>query len=378
MLSRVVPRRLLRINIGTLLLVALVARLLFLSVVVLPHLEGGVLHKDDTRWFDQQAQEIAFQGQNHLDYPEWFILYYMAGIYRVFGHSLIALGLAQIAVSVFVCLCIYHLGKFLYTPTSGLWAAAGFALYPEAIYWAPFPMKDSLVALELVLLLYCALCLARKRSPFLFGAAFAVASGALYATRPCYVVFPVLILFLALLYRLPSWRWRLACLAVAGVGLWPLCSLIGSHLTSTVPRVIWDPVLREFMPITILQRSWYQPSYIVPRMALAVKDVWALVPREGYGRWGILLGPFAFAMLATGVYGVMKSAWEWKKNSYWLLVAIPLLCFTFLLGITVFGIRFRYPLLPLMWVFAGYGMYSLARSIRSTATRVREDARAGG
>jgi 4-amino-4-deoxy-L-arabinose transferase-like glycosyltransferase len=358
--------------------VALVARLFFLFVVVLPHLEGGVLNKPDTRWFDEEAQQIAFHGQSRLEYPEWFILYYMAGIYRVFGHSVIALGLAQIAVSLLVCLCIYHIGKLLYAPACGLWAAAGFALYPEAIYWAPFPMKDSLVALELALILYSALCLARRRRSFLFGAVFAVASGALYATRPVYIVFPILALFLALLYRLPSWRWRLACVAVAGVGLWQLSPLIAKVIEPSLPRTIWDPVLREFVPSSTLHRAWYHPSFLLPRLALAARDVWAVVPREGYGRWGVLLGPFTFAMLATGVYGVMKSAWEWKKNSYWLLVAIPLLCFTFLLGITVFGIRFRYPLLPLMWVFAGYGMYSLARSIRSKMRRIEKDDRVGG
>ena len=135
-LNHLTPLRLPHLNLRNVLILALLVRLLFLFAVVLPFFEEGVLNKADTREFDQEAQAIAFQGQNSLDYPEWGILYYMAGIYRLFGPSSLAVGLAQIGVAVLACLSIYLIGKLVSGPQVGLWAALGDSLKRLSLFAA--------------------------------------------------------------------------------------------------------------------------------------------------------------------------------------------------------------------------------------------------
>jgi len=355
------PLRLPHLNLRNVLILALLVRLLFLFAVVLPFFEKGVLNKADTRWFDQEAQAIAFQGQNSLDYPEWGILYYMAGIYRLFGHFPLAVGLAQIGVAVLVCLGIYLIGKLIYNPQAGLWAALGFTLYPEAIYWAAFPMKECLLALEIVIVVYCGVCFSRKLSLWALGSMI-LASGALYVTRPPYIGLAVFVLGLALIYRLRSWVLRLILAAsglLLGIAIWRFVPAVQQAIHASLPTSIWDPVLQNSVPVGTLFQHWYNPGYLLPRVGLAFKDVWALVPREGYGHWGVLLAPFALFMLLTAAHGFIKSLWRWKRNPHWLLIVLPLLCYTALMGITVRGLRFRYPLVPLMWVLSGFSIQHL-------------------
>ena len=360
-LNHLTPLRLPHLNLRNVLILALLVRLLFLFAVVLPFFEKGVLNKADTREFDQEAQAIAFQGQNSLDYPEWGILYYMAGIYRLFGPCPLAVGLTQIGVAVLVCLGIYLIGKLISGPQVGLWAALGFALYPEAIYWAAFPMKDCLLALEIVIVVCCGVCLSRKRS-FWVLVPMILASGALYVTRPPYIGLAVLVLGLALIFRLRSWVLRLILVTfglLLGIAIWRFVPAVQQAIHASLPPSIWDHVLQNTVPIGTLFQHWYNPGYLLPRVGLAFKDVWALMPRKGYGYWGVLLAPFALFMLLTAAHGLIKSLWQLKRNPHWLLVVLPLLCYTALMGITVRGLRFRYPLVPLMWVLSGFSLQQL-------------------
>lgn len=136
------------------LLVALLLRLFhWLAVRDTPFFTHPVL---DSQEYDRWARDIA--GGNWLGSETFFQAplypYFLALVYRVFGHSLDAVYLLQILLAVCACWALYRAGTLLLDPDLGLAAAALLALNPVVVFYDVQLLKTSLAITTTAFLLW--------------------------------------------------------------------------------------------------------------------------------------------------------------------------------------------------------------------------------
>jgi tetratricopeptide (TPR) repeat protein len=90
----------------------------------------------DSFWYDAKAQETlrgdALVSSGTFRMPLY--VYFMAGIYAVFGRSLLAVAVIQAIIGALTCGLIYRIGRRLFGTGAGVVAGLGFALYGMAVY----------------------------------------------------------------------------------------------------------------------------------------------------------------------------------------------------------------------------------------------------
>jgi 4-amino-4-deoxy-L-arabinose transferase-like glycosyltransferase len=340
-----------------------------------------------------------------------------AGIYRVVGHR-------YAAVRVFNCLLgaaavglVYLLGRRAFNGTTGLIAAAAYAVYPTALLYAGDMLSEPLATFCFLIYLIASLRLAER--PTWGGAAWAAFwIGYAMLTRPAFMF----MLPLAALWA--AWQFRdrpralavalaVPALSVAVLVPWaarnyrvfhtfiPFSTMGGSvllqgnnRIVSEDPRFrgysVWDTDLDEYRDALRSAGDEVERDRLAGRFAvqwiLAHRDLWPSMAWAKLERawtpflqpesprlyrlgmllsWGPVLAVLAVAFPAT-LYDALRD-----RDPYWL---IHLGIFTYVITSVIFfgNSRYRYPVEPLCLILAAravdYVMGGSDRPERPAAT----------
>lgn len=140
-------------------IVALAVRLVYLH-----EMRGGpffeVLYPDALR-YDGWAKAIAFGGEGELEptFRAPFYPIFLAGIYKVAGHSLLAARLVQMLLGALSSLLIFLIAAKLFGKRVAVGAAVVWAFYGPAIYWAGELLIVTLIVLLDLLAVYSLLAI---------------------------------------------------------------------------------------------------------------------------------------------------------------------------------------------------------------------------
>ncbi|MGH7816534.1 MAG: glycosyltransferase family 39 protein, partial [Candidatus Binatia bacterium] len=408
--------------------VAFLLRLIYLSQIesipLFYHLAG------DGRTYDEWGQRIAggdWSGQG-VFYQAPLYPYFLGVAQFVFGHNLWLIRFLQILLGALCCAVIYLVGKKLFSHAAGLAAGLVLACYAPAIFFDALIEKSILDLTLLSVLLYLLFSLGRVTSWaqwFCAGAllgllglsrenalilAPVVASSILlrYSNQPLALRARRLGLFFAglLFVLLPV---GLRNLSVGGefkltTSQFGANFYIGNHPAAdgtygSIRKIIGETQLegpdakrlaeralgRELTPGEVssywLSRSLEyikaQPAAWLRLLALKWLLVWNAREVEDsddfyiYQRWSWLLTFLAwfnhFGNLAPlAAVGVLLSFRQWRQ--LWLLYAMIFALAASVVAFYVFG-RYRFPLAPLLALFAGAGIVETARFFQQRAWR---------
>ena len=392
--------------------VALLVRLAYLheirAIPFVPHPQGGA------RSYDQWARRIAggdWWG-SEVFYQAPAYPYLLACVYSVVGHSLWAAHVVQMALGALSCALIYLAGRRLFKPAVGVAAGAILALYPPAIFFDGLIQKAGLGLVLMSLLLYLIARGQQRPTWWLWGLGGAV-TGLLSLTRENALLFvPLVAVWLALRFqertRTLRARWAAGYLAGVGIVLLPVAlrnySLggtfapttsqmgpnfyIGNHASATglyVPLVPGrqDARFEQRDAVELAERNLGREltpaevsDYWLDRGLRFVRDQpgawlklcgrkWDLVWNhfevpdvEGvyaYADWSPMLRDLT-NILHFGVLvplAVVGLALTWaRRRDLWILYALVLLT---AISVTMFYVfaRYRFPLVPMLVLFAG-------------------------
>lgn len=369
---------------------------------------------------------VTDRGEPTATRPPLFPLL-LAGLYRVFGPSVAAARMLQIALGALIVLLLYALARRIFSPSVGLIAAALAAANPSLVFISSYLLVENLyIALLLAALLVLGGALERQPS---WGRC--VAGGLLFGSsclaRPNAFPFALFVIGSYLILGRGRAAGRLARSAV----------LVAALAAAVAPWVLRNEAqLGHFVPFTTHggltfyqgnnRLAWDEPSYrggVAPLEALPglerMKNLAGEVERDREAwRLGrtfirdnrkIVPGMAASKFLRfwrlrgdAGLSGV-KSGWWWNKGStlgalassidaifIYSIVAIPLfvagLVLTFrrwrilfpLYGVVVvhtcaamvfFGsLRMRMPVEPVIALFAAYAAFCLVSARRRRGT----------
>src|SRR6185503_3727739 len=109
----------------------------------------------DLAAYDSWAQDIAFGDWSGTEvfYQDPLYPYFLAAVYRLFGHRLTAVYLIQIVLGLITCYLVYWIGRKVFSSVAGLVAAALAATYKPFIFYDVQVEKSFLAVL-----LICASC----------------------------------------------------------------------------------------------------------------------------------------------------------------------------------------------------------------------------
>jgi tetratricopeptide (TPR) repeat protein len=182
-------------------LIALALRIAFvLDMRTSPYFDQPTL---DAFWYDAKAQDvlagdlIASTGTFRVP----LYIYFLAGVYSVFGHSFMAAYLIQAVFGALTCGVLYLLGKRLFGTLAGIVAGLGFAIYRMAVYYVGELVPASMLLLLLAGAVYLIVRAVTRRSltdSLLAG----LCLGLAFLSRPDVVPFAILLaLAVALFFR---------------------------------------------------------------------------------------------------------------------------------------------------------------------------------
>ncbi len=182
-------------------LIALALRIAFVfDISDSPYFDYPTL---DAFWYDAKAEDVLagdlIAGTGTFRVPLY--IYFLAGVYSVFGHSFMAVFLIQAVLGALTCGVLYLLGKRLFGTMAGALAGLGFGVYRMAVYYIGELVPASLLLLLLTGAAYLIVRAVTRRSltdSLLAG----LCLGLAFLSRPDIVPFAVLLaLAVAVLFR---------------------------------------------------------------------------------------------------------------------------------------------------------------------------------
>jgi len=415
---------------GAILVSAFVLRLFYLiqieSVPLFYHLAG------DGRTYDEWAQRIAagdWLGQG-VFYQAPLYPYFLGVLQLIFGHNLWLIRFVQILLGSFSCVLIYLIGRRLFSRPAGI--AAGFLLacYAPAIFFEAL-IEKSILDLFLVSLLLFLLVGAMERRRWTQWLAAGAVLGLLGLSRENALVLAAVVPLWIFVYfsdQAVQIRARWAALFFAGLlvvlipvglrnfavgGEFKLTTsqfgpnfFIGNNpgadgTYGSVNKVIGEPQLEGNDAARLAERAsgrrlssgavsdyWLGKSWDYIRAEptrwfrlLAKKWLMVWNAREVedsddfyiYGQWSWLLTFLSwinhFGVLAPlAATGAWISRHEWRR--LWLLYAMIV---SFALSVAVFYVfgRYRFPLVPVLALFAGKALAELPALYRERGQRAQ-------
>ena len=179
----------------------------------------------DSRGYDEWGQRIAGGDWIGTDifYQAPLYPYFLGTIYAIFGRGLLLIRICQAIVGSFSCVLLGLTGRRLFSPKVGLIAGLGLAVYAPAIFFDALLQKSVLDEVFICLMLWIAAGLienpGRGRSWFWLG----LATGGLSLTRENALVFVAVILLWAAfpksVVRLFVFSWRTPAVFLLGLAL---------------------------------------------------------------------------------------------------------------------------------------------------------------
>ncbi|MBI3970044.1 MAG: glycosyltransferase family 39 protein [Chloroflexi bacterium] len=367
-----------------------------------------VTFEADPLTYDQIARNLAagrgFTGASFY-YPPgtehptafWDPLYplFLAGLYFVFGHSVVVVRVAQALLGAAAVALTFHLGRRLAGPVAGLLAAAISAAYPFFIYYAGHLLTETLF-MVLILAVFAAGFRAHETRRALSFAVLGVLAGLAALCRAEAFLFGAGFIAWASLWRVDAWRRRLLAGVVALAAMvavmapWGVRNQLthGQFLLTTTklgynlykyyhPTMTADQTVRtvpfpdfgdrteperealmrahglRFMRDDPVRTAWFMAN----KLALLFK----IVPSNEVNR--------RYALLSVGSYGILLpfmalgAALALRRGGRFLPVLAYVL-FSVTTKAAVFaGIRLRMQIEPFLILFAALAVVHLAKQI---------------
>ena len=325
--------------------------------------------------------------------------YFLAGIYTVFGHHYEAVWVIQALLRGLTVWLVYLIVLLIFSEDDrkkqiGLWSAGIIAFYPDLIEISAMLMIETLYLFLLCLMLYLFFLFIKRPGNWL-AVALGGITGLAILTRPLALfLVPVflfhlwrkkmwwsaILLLLVLSMVFVPWTWRnyqvygqLMPFGAAGnFNFWignyhggngeqvPTAEHIEFAAKNGVGQINGES-MKQFK--TFLREY---PGEFLKLTVLRVNKYFSVVRPMGFWFYQKGLGQFLFLLssAAASVFlfilalgGILKTIMTKDKRLYYLLaltIATPLVVF-----ITVVETRYRFPIYPLLAVFAGYFMVSL-------------------
>ena len=370
----------------------------------------------DARAYDVIAMNIV-QGYGYRENPSVDIIndyaiarvgpvyeYFLAGLYAVFGHHYEAVWVAQALLRGLTVWLVYLIALLIFADDDkkkqiGLWSAAIIAFYPDLIEISAMLMIETLYLFFLCLMLYLFFLAARQRASWLIAALGGLAGLAVLTRPPALFLIPLFWFYfwrqkrwpaiflsaLVLLAVFVPWTWRnwqtydqiMPFGAAGNFNFW-----IGNYHGGNGEQVPTQEHIefsakhgvREINGESMKQFKTFlrqYPGEFAKLTLLRVSKYFSVVRPMGFWFYQKGLGQFIFILssAAASVFlfilslgGILKTvATKDKRLYYWLALTVMTPAIVF---ITVVETRYRFPIYPLLAVFAGYFIVSLAGSSR--------------
>ena len=379
----------------------------------------------DGDFYDKMAMRIAegdWRGGKDVFFVNPFYPYFLAAIYRIFGHSCTAVKLIQIALGSGTCLLVYLLGKRLISRPAAVIATAMAAFYGIFIYYDELLLATTVSVFTFLAALHLLLWAIEKKALHGFALAGAVL-GISFVSRPS--VFP----FIAAFWLVYCLRDRAEGFIAARLAVYSLVAacfvlpvtirnyvvaddfvLVSSHSgynlyfgTNTTSGGYFG--LPKEIPRTLIdspedQKKWFtdeaekaagrslKPSEVSSFWA---SKAWGII-FENPGEWLLLAGNKLLRLLNAHEFSDNQNFYFSKQFSFLLrlpLVGFGLVCPLALLGMVLLfrerkqvGIlylyvigyagallfffvssRYRMPLVPVFMLFAGHALHWIGKKL---------------
>lgn len=326
----------------------------------------------------------------------------LAIFYLLFGESILAVRIVQALIGSLSCVVLYFLGREAFGREAGIMAAWMAAPYPFFVFLSAFLLTETLFIFFLLLLLLL-LVRATRENGVLTAAGAGFVTGLAILLRPSLLFFPFLfgpfwillgrprgksaklvgLFVLFTLLTVAPWTVRNylrlgAFVPVTTHGGWSLYEANFPRATggSTVNQVEWP---REIAGMSEVERDRFltkqallfirnHPLTFLKLAFIKLTRFWNVVPNYAeYRSPGYMLmslvsfGP----VLIIGMSGVIVALRE-RGGVIALILALPVLYFSFLHMVFIGSIRYRIPIDALLILFASYRVTSWAEGRDAT------------
>jgi tetratricopeptide (TPR) repeat protein len=395
--------------------IALIVRLIYLwQISSMPLFEAPII---DAEMYDLSAMKILQSAVEEKPfYQAPLYSYFLALIYRIFGHAYLVPRLFQSGIGAFNCVMVALIGKRLFGGRQGLAAGLIAALYGPFVYFEGELLRPVLIILFTLSMILCLLSWSEGR--FIWPAIAGLLMGLSVITREnILITLPVIVIYLWMSSKKLRWRAPVLFLAFTVIPIIPVTvsnymksgdfipvstqggmnfyignSAHSDRLTGLQPGIEWEKMAfsprQELGPhpkpteyqlwfvkkaledisqsptvwIGKLIKKFYLVFYgeeLTPNSDLDIYRERSWLLRILIFKWGPLFIPFGllfpFFVLGLGVKG--------ENRDKWLLIGFIIAYSTSLM---LFHVRARYraPIVPLMIPFAAAGILNLIKQIK--------------
>jgi 4-amino-4-deoxy-L-arabinose transferase-like glycosyltransferase len=276
--------------------------------------------------YDEGAHSLGarFISQGLVPYQDFTLVhpplydYLLAGFYKVFGYSFLDGRYISIALSLACIVLIYLIGKKLYHPTAGIFAAALFAVSPDMVYLGRRVVIEPLGIFLILLAVYFAVDFIQKgkqNKALLCGLFLGLALAAKYLFIPAVVAIILAVAFLSMgkrfwrvlktLGRPALWGMYLCFAAV----FYFLLLLLKWAWNLDIPIPFLDPMYLSWVDVAVAVVVFLLPLVISIWMLernIHFKQWWLGLweLRRNRGLWLLLGGTVLGFILITGFFWV--------------------------------------------------------------------------
>ncbi|HOJ30684.1 MAG TPA: glycosyltransferase family 39 protein [bacterium] len=317
---------------------------------------------------------------------------FLAGIYKIFGHSFLAAKIGLAFISSLTAVFLFPLAAFFVGNRAAMACAAFYAVYPVAIFWTGYLAPETLTAFFVVVLTFLSV-LAVRTDRLLICFVSGIIFGCLFLTRPLTIVlFPVILVYFLIHKQKIVKKSLLFCTGCLIVFPWIVRNYLIHHtlvLGSTEggvvfyiannEKVLGEPSgfyhaenITEFRGLSEVEidRKFYRMGFdfVKKNPSLYFKLVmdrfvrfWRFFPHtisgpgEPYSKKHVIISVFVETpLIILGWIGFFLSFRQWRN--FFVLHGFIVTFSTFTILIRT-AIRYRFPVMPLMLVFAIYTLW---------------------
>lgn len=328
--------------------------------------------------------------------------FFLAIIYRLFGHSFFAAKIALALLSALTALLLHFLGKELVNERIGIYSAMVYAIYPASIFWTGQLAPETLTGFILLAMIFF-LVLGEKKNKLHCFLLAGIIMGLGVLTRSAFILFlPMIALWLYFIDRRNNRRLAILefLLCTLGCALvvtpWTLrnyrihhqlvlssteggivCFIANNERSSSEPSGYWNPPPEYFSYLTgmsevEIDKHLYSqafsfikayPGLFIVRVADRFLRYWRLAPHtfsgpgEPYKQYYVWFSlAFFIPLFALSIYGFLLSLRKWEEFFLlYLIIAVwslPVILFFKVV------IRYREPIMSCLILFAVIGVIS--------------------
>ncbi|MCK4351974.1 glycosyltransferase family 39 protein [candidate division WOR-3 bacterium] len=392
-------------------LFALAIRVVFISFPIIA--QDALEVKHDAATHNMAAMRVVEGKEDTAPRTGYYL--FLAIIYFLFGHNLYAARFAQAILGALTCLIIYFIGREVFSKKAGIIAGLISAMYPYFLYYTGMLLSETLAVFLLslatllivkyikslsfppaksvaqasslwagktALLVGVFLGLATIIKPIVFGfPVFLLIGMILLSRKKTKAVFHFLGILAIFFLTLSPWVIRNS-LVTKKVCILPYAGLITSVATNpnykyrfSEPEKLeeWQESHLEkdkirakkkgaiFLPLSYIRNN---PKEFFSGLWFKFKEFWRPAPHRTGAHWSVR--NFILGWLSAGLISILGLLGMIFSYRSWRLTLIPILLvvyFTVAYSLTIGLPRYRLPIMPIMILFASYGLYSILSQI---------------